>query len=51
MLTTLYNSNYINTSNNFSFEKIISSFVNIVKKIKNNSNNNKKRLCIIYHTV
>ena len=43
MLTTLYNSNYINTSNNFSFEKIISWFVNIVKKkIKNNSNNNKK---------
>ena len=34
MLTTLYNSNYINTANKFSFEKIISRFLNIVKKIK-----------------
>ena len=34
MLTALYNSNYINTSNKFSLEKIISWFVNIVKKNK-----------------
>ena len=35
MLTTLYNSNYINTSNKFSFEKII---------IKNNNSNNNKKI-------